>query len=165
MEWLYLGVVVLAGIFEHGRKLKMMRLAVSIVMIAVLCGGALAQATKPASAETIAAIELRAQTAFDKGDYATALPLFMNLEKKLADKPDKLGPIQEKIRVCKKNLLKDPPKDLQAFSESEAGRRGHAGKAQAARSAQGWSGVWTWPSRTWGILNMMRKRAGICRRM
>jgi len=92
----------------------MVRLLAIAVLTAALGASAMAQTTKP-SQENIGAMELRAQTAFDKGDYATALPLFMNLEKKLSDKPDKLGPIQEKIRVCKKNLLKDPPKDLQNF--------------------------------------------------
>jgi hypothetical protein len=75
--------------------------------------------TQPA--DNIGAMELRAQTAFDKGDYATALPLFMNVENKLTEKgeKDKLGPIQEKIRVCKANLLKNPPKDLQQFLSSK----------------------------------------------
>ena len=94
----------------------MMRLAGIAILMALLSIPTFAQTTKPAAAETIAAFELRAQTAFDKGDYATALPLFMNLEKKLIDagaKQDKLGPVQEKIRVCKNNLLKNPPKDLQ----------------------------------------------------
>src|SRR3954463_9567462 len=93
----------------------MVRLLAIAMMICTLCASANAQTTKPAASDNIPASEARAQLAFDKGDYATALPLFMNLEKKLADKPDKLGPVQEKIRVCKKNLLKDPPKDLQAF--------------------------------------------------
>jgi hypothetical protein len=92
----------------------MVRIGVIAILMAALSASAIAQTTKPSS-ENIGAMELRAQTAFDKGDYATALPLFMNLEKKLADKPDKLGPLQEKIRVCKKNLLKDPPRDLQNF--------------------------------------------------
>src|SRR5882672_1137716 len=95
----------------------MMRLAGIAIVMAMLSASAMAQTTKPSQSD-IAAIELRAQTAFDKGDYATALPLFMNVEKKLTEsgaKSDKLGPIQEKIRVCKKNLLKDPPKDLQNF--------------------------------------------------
>jgi hypothetical protein len=46
----------------------------------------------------------------------------MNAEKKLIDsgaKVEKLGPIQEKIRVCKRNLLKDPPKDLQNFQNQK----------------------------------------------
>ena len=93
----------------------MVRLLAILVLIGTLSAVAMAQTTKPSQSENIGAMELRAQTAFDKGDYATALPMFMNLEKKLADKPDQLGPIQEKIRVCKKNLLKDPPKDLQNF--------------------------------------------------
>ena len=95
----------------------MMRLTGFAFAIAMTCAATMAQTTKPTAAD-IAAIELRAQTAFDKGDYATALPLLMNVEKKLNDsnaKSDRLGPVQEKIRVCKKNLLKDPPKDLQNF--------------------------------------------------
>jgi len=96
----------------------MVRLVGISILMATLCASAMAQTTKPSQNENIGAMQLRAQTAFDKGDYATALPLFMNVEKKLTDggaKADKLGPIQEKIRVCKKNLLKDPPKDLQSF--------------------------------------------------
>src|SRR6476660_6741598 len=93
----------------------MVRLLAIAILAGISCAPAMAQPTKPAQAENMAAMQFRAQTAFDKGDYATALPLFMNLEKKLSDKPDQLGPIQEKIRVCKKNLLKDPPKDLQNF--------------------------------------------------
>jgi len=93
----------------------MVRLLAILTLTATLSASAMGQTTKPSQSDNIPAIEARAQLAFDKGDYATALPLFMNLEKKLADKPDKLGPIQEKIRVCKKNLLKDPPKDLQNF--------------------------------------------------
>jgi hypothetical protein len=101
----------------------MMRLAGIAFLMAMMCAPAFAQTTKPASNETIGAMELRAQTAFDKGDYATALPLFMRAEKLLTDsgaKADRLGPIQEKIRVCKKNLLKDPPKDLQNFQNQKA---------------------------------------------
>ena len=100
----------------------MIRLAGIAILLAMLSAPVLAQTTKPASAETIAAMELRAQIAFDKGDYATALPLLMNAEKKLIDsgaKADRLGPVQEKIRVCKKNLLKDPPKDLQNFQSQK----------------------------------------------
>ena len=93
----------------------MVRLLAIAVLVVAMGASAMAQTTKPSQSENIAAIEARAQLAFDKGDYATALPLFMNLEKKLAGKPDQLGPIQEKIRVCKKNLLKDPPKDLKNF--------------------------------------------------
>src|SRR5438552_8887988 len=93
----------------------MVRLLAIAMLAAMFCAPAMAQATKPAQAENMAAMQVRAQTAFDKGDYATALPLFMNLEKKLAGKPDQLGPIQEKIRVCKKKLMKDPPKDLKNF--------------------------------------------------
>jgi len=96
----------------------MRRITVIAILMAALSASAMAQTTKPSQNENLGAMELRAQTAFDKGDYATALPLFMNIEKKLLEKkdpPKKVEAIQEKIRVCKKNLLKDPPKDLQNF--------------------------------------------------
>jgi hypothetical protein len=95
----------------------MLRVAGIAMLMAMLGASAMGQTTKPSQAD-VAAMELRAQTAFDKGDYATALPLLMNVEKKLTGgggKSDRLGPVQEKIRVCKKNLLKDPPKDLRNF--------------------------------------------------
>jgi hypothetical protein len=53
-----------------------------------------------------AALELRATQAFNKGDYSQALPMLQKLAGNLKDnaaQADKLGMIQEQIRVCEKN--------------------------------------------------------------
>ena len=56
----------------------MVRLLAIAVLVVAMGAPAMAQTTKPSQNENMAAIEARAQLAFDKGDYATALPLFMN---------------------------------------------------------------------------------------
>src|SRR4051794_10219252 len=73
-------------------------------------------ATQPvkvaAAAATVAddltgvALATRAQMTFNRGEYATALPLLkkMTTEADVAGNPSKLGPIQERIRVCEKAL-------------------------------------------------------------
>jgi hypothetical protein len=53
-----------------------------------------------------AALEIRASQAFNKGDYAQALPMLQKLASELksdASQADKLGMVQEQIRVCEKN--------------------------------------------------------------
>jgi hypothetical protein len=77
----------------------------------------LAQSTQPAGNSTAdAAIELRATESFNKGDYAVALPMLQKLESDLkSDKSqaDKVGMIQEQIRVCQKNTQ---PQNVQVAS-------------------------------------------------
>ena len=46
--------------------------------------------------------EVRAQTAFNNGQYAMALPLLQKLEAKYQADPDKRGPITEQIRAAAK---------------------------------------------------------------
>src|SRR5438067_6782817 len=67
-----------------------------------------------AAASSAAALETRANAAFDKGDYAGALPLLMQLANAVKDDPAKVGGVQEKIRVCQKNLVAAAPIDLTA---------------------------------------------------
>jgi hypothetical protein len=53
-----------------------------------------------------AALEIRASQAFNKGDYAQALPMLQKLASELKTDPaqaDKLGMVQEQIHVCEKN--------------------------------------------------------------
>ena len=57
-----------------------------------------AQTTRPLDQQS--AISLIAAQAFNRGQYATALPLLQKLASQLKDQPDQLGPIQEQIRVC-----------------------------------------------------------------
>ncbi len=84
-----------------------------------------AATTKPAAPTTLpvakldpkdealtgAALALRAQQAFNRGEYATALPLLRKMANEAADQPAKLGSIQERMRVCEKALaaLREDP--------------------------------------------------------
>jgi hypothetical protein len=84
-----------------------MRSTVSAMLVLVLAAPlGLAQTTQPANATVDAAIELRATESFNKGDYAVALPMLQKLESDLKpdkSQADKVGMIQEQIRVCEKN--------------------------------------------------------------
>jgi hypothetical protein len=62
---------------------------------------AAAQSTQPGD---VAAIELRARQAFARGEYASALPLLQELATDYKSSPDKVGPIQEQINVCRKAI-------------------------------------------------------------
>jgi hypothetical protein len=70
-----------------------------------------AQVTTPAI--TVAELQLRANEAMGKNDYATALPLLQKCEQMLSDQPDAVGPIEEEIRVCQKQI-KVAAKPIQA---------------------------------------------------
>jgi len=84
-----------------------MRFIASAVVLLLSAGLANAQTTKPmAGGNADAALELRATQAFNKGDYNVALPMLKKLATDLKDQnsqTDKLGMIQEQIRVCEKN--------------------------------------------------------------
>jgi hypothetical protein len=82
-----------------------MRLSLASTILLICATLASAQTSKP-SATVDAAIELRAAESFNKGDYSQALPMLQKLESDLkgdASQADKLGMIQEQIRVCQKN--------------------------------------------------------------
>lgn len=53
---------------------------------------------------TGAQLAVRAQQAFNRGEYATALPLLLKLRSESENQPAKLASIQERIRVCEKAL-------------------------------------------------------------
>src|SRR5437762_6919468 len=63
--------------------------------------------TQPA--QTTAALEVRATEAFNRGQYALALPMLRKLATAYQDRADKVGPIAEEIRVCEKNIANPPP--------------------------------------------------------
>jgi hypothetical protein len=56
-------------------------------------------------------LAVRAQQAFNRGEYSTALPMFKKLAADAEGDTLKVGPIQERIRVCEKALdaLKNNP--------------------------------------------------------
>jgi hypothetical protein len=63
---------------------------------------AAAPTSQPASDR--GALEIRANEDFNRGQYASALPILQQLADMTKDQPDSLGQIQEKIRVCEKNI-------------------------------------------------------------
>src|SRR5687768_18586363 len=65
----------------------------------------------------VAALEVRADQHFLGGEWADALPMYKKLQGMLKDQPDKLGPVEERIRVCEKNIAK-----LAKVSPSQAGK-------------------------------------------
>jgi hypothetical protein len=92
-----------------------MRFEICYLIFLLLLSSALAQSTRPATApSSVAALELRAMSAFNKGEYARALPLLVRLSELFRDNADRLGSIQEMIRVCQRNLAKgitaEPPR-------------------------------------------------------
>jgi hypothetical protein len=78
---------------------------VFLVLVMLIGSPALAvPTTQPAIDARDPRVELRANQAFNRGEYATALPLMQALADAAKDEPSRLGPIQEKIRVCQKAL-------------------------------------------------------------
>lgn len=67
------------------------------------------QEERPANADTLTParkMEIAGNMAFENGDYVQALAIYRKLEQQYKDDPKKLEPIQEKIRVCVKNIDK-----------------------------------------------------------
>ena len=84
-----------------------MRLLTTAAVLLLGAVVASAQATQPASAgPASAALELRANESFNKGDFSAALPMLQQVAAGMANQPaqaDKLAMVQEQIRVCQKN--------------------------------------------------------------
>lgn len=74
-------------------------------IFAALIGASMALGGTP-SQKLDGSLESRANVAFAKGDYPTALPLLRAVEARVADDPAKLGMIQERIRVCEKAIAR-----------------------------------------------------------
>jgi hypothetical protein len=79
---------------REGRMKLQIAIAASILLLGSL---AAAPITQPAPS----ALEVRANTAFNAGQYALALPLLQKVQASLKNQPERIAPIQEKIRVCK----------------------------------------------------------------
>ena len=79
---------------------------VPIVLCLALTGIAGAQATQPAAPPRL---DYRASRAFDRGDYATALPLLLQLATELSNKPAKLAVVRDRIRICQQQLAAAAP--------------------------------------------------------
>jgi len=62
----------------------------------------------------VAALQVRASQAVSAKEWATALPLLKKVAEKVKDQPERLGPIEEQIRVCEKNIAKQAKAGLPA---------------------------------------------------
>jgi hypothetical protein len=81
------------------------------IVLALIAGPAMAAdsagkappTTKPVGG---GALEVRAETAFNRGEWSLALPMLRQVADALKDNPDRLATIQEQIRVCERNIAK-----------------------------------------------------------
>lgn len=82
--------------------LKYLTLILLLAAVMQITANGQTPATQPAP--SVAEIELRATQAFTRGDYAVALPLLQKVVVQLKDQPERLGPLQEMIRVAQRNI-------------------------------------------------------------
>jgi len=73
-----------------------------------ICMGAAPTSQPTPAPDGATALEVRATTAFNRGQYATALPLLEKLQIQTSE-TDKSGLIAEQIRVCKAQIASAPP--------------------------------------------------------
>ena len=76
-----------------------------LVAAALLVGGPVSAAEDKPEAKA-GAVEVLANQQLLAGEYAKALPMFKKLAEMVKDDAQKLGDVEEKIRVCEKNLAK-----------------------------------------------------------
>lgn len=87
----------------------MKKAALLIVAGLLVVALANAQQVDPRIQVDRAALELRANQEFGSGQYAVALPMLRALAEMSKNRPDLLGSIQEKIRVCETNIAQGRP--------------------------------------------------------
>src|SRR5947209_13770909 len=93
------------------RTLGKTLLAGALAIVPVLAAGAAEAAATNKPAPTTkpvggAALEVRAQTAFNRGEWSLALPMLKQVAIDVKDKPDRLAAVQEQIRVCERQIAK-----------------------------------------------------------
>jgi hypothetical protein len=101
---------------------RLLFLALALSVSGLACG----QTTQPASMP----LETRANQAFAQGRYTVALPLLQELAGTLIDQPDKLGPVEERVRVCKRAItaaqnMQPDPTAAQPVADLSANRVPH----------------------------------------
>jgi hypothetical protein len=85
----------------------MQNLVLSIALLAAALPAVTFAEEKAAAADTnAAALEVRADQHFLGGEWAQALPMYKKLAEMAKSDPARLGPIEERIRVCEKNIAK-----------------------------------------------------------
>lgn len=83
--------------------------ACSLLVLLGVC--TFATASPDENPPSTAQLEIRANQAFNRGEYNTALPMLKKLAGTFSSEPSRLGPINEKIKVCQTALasLKSAP--------------------------------------------------------
>ena len=94
--------------------------------VLLLASVALGQTTQPATPD--AQLEVRATAAFNRGEYAVALPMLQKLAEGAKTDANRLGRIEEQIRVCRTELKATPDALLAppTAPPSDAERKSHA---------------------------------------
>ena len=76
-------------------------------MAVVLAGSVRAEDKTAKPSETdVAALEVRATQAVSAKEWTVALPLLKKVAERVKDQPERLGQIEEQIRVCEKNIAR-----------------------------------------------------------
>jgi hypothetical protein len=81
-------------------KYRVLSLCLALSLSSIAAG----QTTQPAIDVHDPRVELRANQAFNRGEYSSALPLLTALANAAQNDPVKAGALQEKIRVCRRAL-------------------------------------------------------------
>jgi hypothetical protein len=94
----------------------MMRSILTVALFALACGLSPAFGADPSQpAETnVAALEVRADQHYQGSEWAKALPMYKKMAEMLKNDPAKLGSVEERIRVCEKNIARLAKAGLQA---------------------------------------------------
>ena len=91
-----------------------------ILIAAVLLAGLPVSAAEDKAETKAGAVEVLAHQQLLAGEYAKALPMFKKLAEMVKDDAQKLGDVEEKIRVCEKNLAKVGKPQAAAASVAQA---------------------------------------------
>jgi hypothetical protein len=105
------------------RRMKTTLHMIAAVLLACSLAAAPATPASPTSQPSAGSLEIRAAQAFNAGQYALALPLLQKLEKEFEKSPDKLGPVQERIRVAQQQVERAAKKNnttVEAILEAAA---------------------------------------------
>lgn len=83
-------------------------LVATLYLLTCITAPLAAQDKKPASAAqtNAAALEVRADQHSAAGEWSQALPMYKKLAEMVKDDPARLGSIEERVRVCEKNIAK-----------------------------------------------------------
>ncbi len=84
-----------------------MRVLLCSIILAILVTRTGAQTTQPTDGPSL---EVRAQSAFNRGDWAAAIPLLQELKTKYASiQPERVGAMEEQIRLAERSLATGAP--------------------------------------------------------